>query len=580
MPKKCCVPGCRSNYASETSSGYVNIFSFPQEEEQKRKWIRSIPRDDWTPSVNSVVCLKHFSESDVSKIEIYKDKNGVVRERPRSRAVLKPNAIPSIFPSLPSYLSKPQPTQRCDPEERRQRFDEYEENRKLGILQNDLIKDFTSLCSDFRDRLNNSICAKFEVINNALFIYTIKFEDMPEVESTVKIDNTLKVFVSVRGCRLSASDLAWVLKPNMIMEKWSQLESILCRYLTNCHIVPLPSVQTVVENVYNYVSSSREIIHSSSCDTTTVQLEFLLEQLELCFKKKKLYSVNTIVRAFLIYDRSRACYSAIRSNSLLVLPHPKHLQKISSKIMASPNDRNENNHFLGTVVKDLIAREKYVVLQIDEIYVKAGISYKCGKLSGMADNDVSQEAKTVVAFMVSSVFGSFKQIVALLPVKNPTGIELHKMTSNVLTLVESCGLTVVTIITDNNRINRNMFNIFTAESSNKYFIEFSDHKIFLTFDSVHNFKNLRNNWLNQKDPEKTLIFPPFIAGEGQPLLTAKFKDVIDLYKEECNSLVKTAPRLNFKTVCPTSIERQNVQLVQNIFTESTLTALKTKKKCI
>jgi hypothetical protein len=32
---------------------------------------------------------------------------------------------------------------------------------------------------------------------------------------------------------------------------------------------------------------------------------------------------------------------------------------------------------------------------------------------------------------------------------------------------------------------------------------------FLTYDSVHVFKNIKNNWLNLKNYQKTFIYPDF-----------------------------------------------------------------------
>lgn len=49
-----------------------------------------------------------------------------------------------------------------------------------------------------------------------------------------------------------------------------------------------------------------------------------------------------------------------------------------------------------------------------------------------------------------------------------------------------------------------------------------------------------------------------------------------MYREECNKLLKQAYKLNFKSVYPTNIEKQNVTLALNIFHESTKTALSTK----
>ncbi|XP_049796023.1 uncharacterized protein LOC126212640 [Schistocerca nitens] len=55
---------------------------------------------------------------------------------------------------------------------------------------------------------------------------------------------------------------------------------------------------------------------------------------------------------------------------------------------------------------------------------------------------------------------------------------------------------------------------------------------------------------------------------------AKFSDIENLYKKELDQLLKLAPRLTHKSVYPSSLERQNVSLVCNIFNETTLAGSK------
>ena len=49
---------------------------------------------------------------------------------------------------------------------------------------------------------------------------------------------------------------------------------------------------------------------------------------------------------------------------------------------------------------------------------------------------------------------------------------------------------------------------------------YSQQKLFILFDSVHLFKCVRNNWLNQKDYDKTFTFPTsdFLENPSKELL--------------------------------------------------------------
>ena len=55
---------------------------------------------------------------------------------------------------------------------------------------------------------------------------------------------------------------------------------------------------------------------------------------------------------------------------------------------------------------------------------------------------------------------------------------------------------------------------------------------------------------------------------------AKFNDIRVLYKIEQHSTIKQAHRLSSMVCWPTSLERQNVNLILKVFNESTYAALK------
>ena len=49
---------------SDEEKQKLSIFSFPKDQEIRRKWIRAIPRDNWEPTSNSGVCQHHFKPDD------------------------------------------------------------------------------------------------------------------------------------------------------------------------------------------------------------------------------------------------------------------------------------------------------------------------------------------------------------------------------------------------------------------------------------------------------------------------------------------------------------------------------------
>ena len=57
MVRKCCVTGCKSNYLSKKEK--VTVYRLPSDPEERKKWIKAIPRDNIPDSPNTVVCVKH-----------------------------------------------------------------------------------------------------------------------------------------------------------------------------------------------------------------------------------------------------------------------------------------------------------------------------------------------------------------------------------------------------------------------------------------------------------------------------------------------------------------------------------------
>ena len=116
------------------------------------------------------------------------------------------------------------------------------------------------------------------------------------------------------------------------------------------------------------------------------------------------------------------------------------------------------------VSKSIVEREKYVALLIDEIYIDKALTFKANNLVGMAANEALETASTVMAFMIKSTYGNFKEIVRLIPMKSPTGKELRIITDEVIHFVQSLKFKVIVIITDNNRVNQNLFKLFSERS--------------------------------------------------------------------------------------------------------------------
>ena len=121
---------------------------------------------------------------------------------------------------------------------------------------------------------------------------------------------------------------------------------------------------------------------------------------------------------------------------------------------------------------------------------------KGGCIVGKASNDPLNEATTVQNFMICSLLSPNKDVAAVVPVKNLTTAYLKECTEQVLNMLESAGYFVFCFISDNNRVNRNMF----AELCGGSLKPFMPHpcspesRLLFMFDSVHLLKCIRSSY--------------------------------------------------------------------------------------
>lgn len=94
MPDKCCVVGCRTNYAGGPKK---SVFYFPNEEDLRKRWIRFVNRSNWTPSKHSVICVAHFE----AKFVLPHEKKALLKWD------LQP--VPSIYITEESTIQPPPP---------------------------------------------------------------------------------------------------------------------------------------------------------------------------------------------------------------------------------------------------------------------------------------------------------------------------------------------------------------------------------------------------------------------------------------------------------------------------------------
>jgi len=139
MAKRRCVPGCKSNYGTVTE---YSTFKFPTCQELKSRWVAAIHRENFSPSQYLVVCSRHFQPEDLIDNEMKYNENSVLQLSKINRPKLKRDAIPSIFPGQPVYMTSVPPKVRAGLTTWENTLQQLEENRVQSFLDEDKFKSF------------------------------------------------------------------------------------------------------------------------------------------------------------------------------------------------------------------------------------------------------------------------------------------------------------------------------------------------------------------------------------------------------------------------------------------------------
>ncbi|XP_068204013.1 uncharacterized protein [Palaemon carinicauda] len=529
MPRSCCVPGCKSNY----SRSDVSAFRFPRDEQRRQLWIKAIHREDFTPTPNTIVCAKHFEESFIVTEDSITRPDGTVITAKRGTPTLTKDAYPTIFHNQPKYMSQKVPPARRNPQKTKDEVLERDELKFQTWMENDTINSFDEFVKNFINRLSKDWL--FVSREDCVSFLKVNCEDQPKLIVSFKVMKDLKVLVWYENTALNSNKFKWLLGSENKCDRWSKFENLLSHLSSN-----LQSAISDVDRVTQCIKVIEGLLETESendkCSRGGV-LWFCAEQLSMFCKEKVAYSCDFLVWAYSVYLSRPSLYIHLRDSKVLILPHPDYLRKLNVSGAKSVCNGNSHELFLRKNFATLKSEEKIVNVLLDEIHVNKGLSYKGGKVYGASVNS-SEPATTVQAFMISSILSKNKHVAALYPVCNLTAQTLLELTHKVLAFLHDIGYIVVSLISDNNRVNRNMFEKMcdgnlASSIPNPYDLTVP---LFFLFDSVHLLKSIRNNWLNQKNPIQTFVIPSpsnFQIQENANLLPLK-----ELYTKERDKYVK------------------------------------------
>lgn len=411
---------------------------------------------------------------------------------------------------------------------------------------------------------------------------------------SVCVSTSLECRIYSRGIDITNNIFSVIKRKECSCKTWSLLNDIL--KASNEFITEPQDVQKDDIHYRSYLKTAKETLKTCqsmefSNNSIKSRIEFLEEQIGLLLTEAPRYSSRMLVWACTLSFTNTAGYTALRNSNVLTLPNKRYLDTFKIKLGCDNSGISEKHYaYLSKKKSCLNDNELFVNLLLDEVYVKRDVTYKAGKIKGMVVKKSGPEAEeTVQTFMISSIMSNYKDVVGLFPQTHVSGEGLYLLVQKIIELLSSIGFNIVSIICDNNRVNRKMFEMLCGgtikESINN---PYNEDTIFLLFDTVHIFKCIRNNWLNQRDSQQTFKFPepeillnqistteqdPNTMIYPQNCMFARVSDLKEVYNFEQNNVVKLAPALSQKVLYPSNIERQNVALCTKFFDEKNVSAL-------
>ncbi|XP_075725128.1 uncharacterized protein LOC119179731 [Rhipicephalus microplus] len=556
----CCVPNCRGNYDNGPK---VRLFSFPRDAKRRAEWQRAVRRSDVDVRLlkDPKVCERHFKSEHLRTTSTYTDCDGRTIEAPMKLTRLTPDAFPAIFPDCPSYISDSR-TSREEPELKRKRTENELLQKAIHESQAAFEKEekqykvcnLGELISRVNERPNKKFWCTTACETCLIVAHIEPALQAPEMLVSVVVTEDLSVSVYFKCAPLVLDDVCIPDEVRDVRVLDNLLDSVerYCEKKARQQEDKVGGVLRLVLSLLDDICDDE--LHD---DERADALIFLKEQCKLLTKKSNgvRYSAELLVFSSILHTIPPHAYKFFRHSNKLVLPHDTTIKRVCAAHDVSPSKEQCEEGFLRYIKRRatiLKPHEKNVTVMLDEIHLQPFFEYKGGCLTGFAAH-CAEPAKTAHVFMVQSLLSSYKDVAHILPVTRITATELHDVLKTLIMRLESAGLHVVAVVTDNNAMNRKMMSLFSEQ--NEPGIVFPhpanpQQPLFHVVDTVHLLKCIRNNWLNQKDDDKSFLYPHFEScgsGEDQK---ASFTFLRKLYQSEQSKLAKVAYGLSYKALYP------------------------------
>lgn len=315
-------------------------------------------------------------------------------------------------------------------------------------------------------------------------------------------------------------------------------------------------------------------------------VDFMQNQLDNRTKNCSRYNLATFEFSYMLSSKAPGAYECLRLQSMLRVPHLKHLQKMARGFNLRPNKKVENIEYLKKISKSMPEKSKIINISGDEVYLKAGLTMRNGHLRGFAANKPKKIANTCFVLYFNSIFSSFGQVYSILPVSGITAKDIDSYFDEAVETLQGIGFHVVSTSIDGNRINQKYYKDKMEKFGNTCWYPNPSkpgEKIFMFFDALHIFKNFRNNWLakqNAKSPLPPKLHYPSWPGRFRQSKVANFDSIRKIFFKNITEfsdgqkVIQNSYKLSSKALWPSVFDKQKEKYVRQIFNERVVADLK------
>ena len=267
--------------------------------------------------------------------------------------------------------------------------------------------------------------------------------------------------------------------------------------------------------------------------------------------------------ALSLYHSSPKTYKLLRN--ALDLPSPQTLRKIMRNVAVYPGFNENILKALQLKLKGAPESSKLVVITIDEMAIKEGVTFDKGRdlLEGYAETPNREEvlANHALVFMVRGFMEKWKQPVGYFLSSGPMKANAMKdLLFECMEKLKSVGLTPVILVCDQGTNNQSLYKRELGVTTDAPFFFHENSKIFAMYDPPHLIKNIRNNLHNhglELDKKKLL-----------------WSHVEDFYTADTKYPVRIAPKLKKKHVYLPPFTALSVRLATQVLSHTVASGMK------